>query len=111
MTTASLLLAAAVAVAAAVLDLMTEGPPLWSVLLAVALIVAAGQLAQLGLPFRQRSTTLLGAAAGVLAVVLAAGIGALAWLLVAGRLPLAIEQPLVDAALVGVLTAGVVSAV
>ncbi|MET0964880.1 MAG: histidine kinase [Nakamurella sp.] len=108
---ASLLSAAAVGIASAIVDLMTAGPPWWSVVLAMALIISVGQLAVLSRQIRQRSAAVLAGAASALAVVIAASGGVLGWLLVAGRLPLTVEQPLVDAALVGLLAAASLAAV
>lgn len=111
LTTASLIAAAAIVVAVAAVDLMSSGPPLWSVVVAVALVIAVGQLAVLSAAVRQRSSDVLNAAVAVAAVVLAAAVGVLSWLLFAGRIPLSVEQPVVQAALIGVGVAAGVSAV
>lgn len=111
LTSASLLIAGAVAAPAWLAELLIGWPPGWWVLAVVVVVLVAGQLAGALPQARRRSADVLLAAVSFAGAAVAVVAGLVAWLLVAGRVPLgdpgAAERPLVAAALVALVATAV----
>lgn len=114
LTSASLLAAVAVAAPACLAGLLAGWPSLLWVLVVVAGLLVAGQVAGAVPGARRRSTDILLTAVTVAGAAAAVVVGLVSWLLVVGRVPMggpgSAERPLVVATLVALLATAVTGA-